>query len=139
MTTTMKPAYTTMSADIAAAGFSTLASAAVHTSNAVDNSANLYQDYLIEVNAGGTAAATSFLDVRMAVCEDGTNYGTWESAIPLGIIDFSVQPQKAHFSLVGHGGLFQAPQRFKIMVKNNSGAALTSGTIYWQGIQIQSV
>jgi len=136
---TMKPAYTTISADIAAAGFSTLATAAVHTSNAVDNSSNLYQDYLIEVNAGGTAAAGSWLDVRAAVCADGTNYGTWESAIPLGVIDFSVQPQKAHFSLVGHGGLFQAPQRFKILVKNNSGAALTSGTIYWQGIQIQSV
>jgi hypothetical protein len=139
MTTTMKPAYTTMSADIATTAFTTLATNAVFTSAAVDNSSNLYQDYLIEVNAGGTAAAASFLDVRAALCEDGTNYGTWESAIPLGIIDFSVQPQKAHFSLVGHGGLFQAPQRFKIMVQNKSGAALSSGTIYWQGIQIQNV
>ena len=139
MATTLKPVYTTVSSDIGGAAFATLASAGTFTSADINNSSNLYQDYLIEVYADGTAAATGWLDVRIAPMIDGTNFATWESAIPLGAIDFSVDLQRAIFSLVGHGGLFQAPQHFKVLVKNNTGAALTAGTIKWQGVNIQSV
>lgn len=139
---TFKPLFASQSADISNSQLNSLANGSVATSSAVDNSSNLYQDFLIEVYIDGTAAANAYLEVRLAIASDGgTNYGTWESAIPLGIIDLSVDLQRAFFSLVGHGGLFQAPQYFKIMVKNGTGAALAASgsTIKHQGIQIQSV
>lgn len=135
----LKPKYVAQSADFAGAGFSTLANGSVHASNAVDNSTDRMQDYLVEVAATGIAAANAFLDVRLAPSEDGSNFGTWESAIPLGIIALSVSPQRAFFSVVGHGGLYQAPQHFKILVKNSTGASLTAGTMKHQGVQIESV
>lgn len=138
---TMKPLFAAQSADISGSALNSLANGSVATSAAVDNSTTRMQDHLIEVYIDGTAAATAFLDVRCAPSEDGTNYGTWESAIPLGIIDLSVDLQRAFFSLVGHGGLYQSPPYFKIMVKNSTGAALAASgsTIKHQGIQVESV
>jgi len=112
-----------------------LADAAVATSNAIDNSSKRYQDYLIEVIIAGTAATNAWLEVRLLVSEDSTNFGTWESAIPLGTIDLSVTPQTAHFSLLNI--LYQAPQYFKVAVKNNTGAALDSSgnSASYQGVR----
>jgi len=138
---TFKTLFSAISATISGASLNALANAGTGVSDAVDNSSNLYQDFLIEVFIDGTAAAAAYLEVRLMVCTDGTNYRTWESALPLGLIDLSVDLQYAHFSLVGHGGLMQAPQKFKIAVKNNTGAALhaTASSIKWQGVNIQSV
>jgi hypothetical protein len=136
----LKPLYAAQSADIGVA-LNSLGNGSVATSDAVDNSAALMQDYLVEVNVVGTQAATAFLEVRLAPSEDGVSFGTWQSAIPLGVIDFSVSPQRAFFSLVGHGGLHQAPQHFKIMVRNVTGAALSGSGNYikHQGVQVQLV
>lgn len=136
----LKPLYAAQSADFSS-GLNSLANGSVASSIAVDNSLSLMQDYLIEVYVEGIQAANAFLEVRLAACEDGTSFGTWESAIPLGVIDLSVSPQRAYFSLVGHGGLFQAPKYFKVLVKNMTGNALGSpnNTIRHQGLQIQSV
>lgn len=138
---TLKSLYASVSSDISGTSLNTLANGSVATSDAVDNSTNLMQDYMIEVYIDGTAAATAYLEVRCAPCIDGTNYALWESATPLGVIDLSVDLQRAIFSLVGHGGFFQAPQKFKIMVKNRTGAALAASgsTIKHQGVQVQSV
>jgi hypothetical protein len=116
-----------------------LANGSVATSNAIDNSTNLFQDFLIEVVISGTAAANAFCEVRLLPSEDNTNFGTWENGIPLGTIDLSVTPQTAYFSLLN--ALFQAPQYFKIAVKNNTGAALASSgnSASYQGLNIQSV
>jgi hypothetical protein len=116
-----------------------LANNTVATSNAIDNSSNLFQDYLIEVVISGTASSNAFCEVRLLPSEDGTNFGTWESGIPLGTIDLSVSPQTAYFSLLN--ALFQAPKYFKIAVKNNTGAALASSgnSASYQGINIVSV
>jgi hypothetical protein len=135
---TMKPSYSSRSADFAGTSFATLSTAAVGTSNAVDNSSALYQDYLIEAYVDGTAAATAWMDFRLAPSENGTDFGTWESAIPLGVVDLSVDLQRAFFSLCGHGGLFQAPQYFRILGKNNTGANVAVA-LRWQGINIVSV
>ena len=134
----LKPVYAAQSADFAS-GLSALGNNAVATSAAVDNSSVLMQDYLVEVYVAGTQATNAFLEVRLGCSEDNSLFGTWESAIPLGIIDFSVSPQRAFFSLVGHGGLYQAPKYFQILVKNYTGNALTGGTLKHQGIQVQSV
>ena len=120
-------------------GLNGLANGSVAISNTVDNSTNLYQDYLIEITISGTAAATAWLEVRLLPSEDGTTFGTWESGIPLGTINLSVSPQTAYFSLLN--ALFQSPQYFKIAVKNNTGAALAASgnSASYQGISIQSV
>ena len=116
-----------------------LADGSVATSNAIDNSANLFQDFLIEAIIAGTAAANAFLEVRLLSSEDNTNFGTWESGIPLGTIDLSVTPQTAHFSLLN--AFFQAPKYFKIAIKNSTGAALAASgnSASYQGKNIQSV
>ena len=116
-----------------------LANGSIATSNVINNSSNLYEDYLIEVVIAGTAASNAFCEVKLLASEDGTNFGTWESGIPLGTIDLSVSPQTGHFSVVN--SLFKAPQYFKIAVKNNTGNALASSgnSASYQGINTQIV
>jgi len=135
---TFKPLYSSISSDFAGSGFTTLGNGSTQTSDAVDNSSNLYQDYLIEIGVTGTAAVTAWIEIRVASSLDGSVYNTWESSIPIGIINFSATPQRGAFSIVGHGGFMQCPRYFKIMVKNNTGAAFTNGTIKYVGVQIQS-
>mgnify|MGYP001367734336 CR=1 FL=1 len=142
---TMRPLYSSVSADIAVVGggagtdLHDLSNGSIGYSTAIDNSTALYMDYLIEVYLDGTAAATGWAEVRCLPMIDGTNYALWESGSLLGTIDFSVDLQRAIFSVIGHGGYFQVPQYFKIAVKNSTGAAFTAGTIKWQGVNIQSV
>lgn len=116
-----------------------LANGSIATSDAIDNSNTKYQDFLIEIKITGTAGSTAWLDVRLLCSEDGTNFGTWESAIPLGTIDLSISPQVAHFSLLN--ALFQAPKYFKIAVKNNTGNALSSSnnSASYQGLNVEIV
>jgi hypothetical protein len=108
------------------------------TSNAIDNSANLFLDALIETDINGTAGATAWLDVRLLPSEDNSTFSTWESGIPLGTIDLSVSPQVSHFSLLNV--LSVAPKYFKIAIKNNTGNSLggSSNTASYQGINIQT-
>ncbi len=115
-----------------------LANNSVAISYTIIISANLYQDYLIEIVISGTASSNAFCEVRLLPSEDGTNFGTWESGIPLGTINLSVSPQIAHFSLLN--ALFQAPQYFKIAVRNLTGNALASSgnSASFQGINIVS-
>lgn len=133
----LKPIYGTKTA--ITISLNGLANGSIAVSNAIDNSTTRYQDFLIEVVISGTASSTAWLDVRLLPSEDGTNFGTWESAIPLGTIDLSVSPQTAYFSLLN--ALFQAPKYFKIAVKNNTGNALASSgnSAYYQGINLEIV
>ena len=115
-------------------GFSTLANAATMISDAVDNSTLLYDLILLEIKVGGTAAATAWLDVRiLASIDGGTDYSVWTT--PLLIlpgIDMSVDNPVYH-------ALFKAPQRWKLAVKNNTGAVLDIGSASYQGIKGQVI
>lgn len=135
---TQKPTYGSRTS-LTVTGFNSLANVTVATSNAVDNSSTLAQDYLIEVAAAGTAATNAWLDVRILPSADNSNFGTWESGIPLGVVNLSVTPQIAFFSLLNV--LYQCPQYFKIAVKNQTGAALSGSgnTVNYQAVQVQSV
>lgn len=134
---TLKPIYGTKTA--ITISLNGLGNGNIAISDAIDNSTNRYQDFLIEITISGTATTTAWLDVRLLPSEDGTNFGTWDSAIPLGTINLSVSPQTAHFSLLN--ALFQAPKYFKIAVKNNTGSALSASgnSAYYQGINIEIV
>jgi hypothetical protein len=116
-------------ATITTTGFSTLADATTMTSDAVDNSTNLYDEVILEVKVGGTAAATAWCDVRIAASIDGgSDYSSWTTAeIILPPIDMSVDNPVYH-------ARFVPPQRWKLMVKNNTGAALDIGTATYQGV-----
>lgn len=113
-----------------------LANGSVATSDAVDNSSNLYDEIITETKIDGTAAATAWLDLRVAASIDGgTDYSTWESIYAiLPAIDLSVDLQKAHRRFV-------APQSWKLMVKNSTGAALAASgnSASYQGINPQII
>lgn len=110
-----------------------LANGGIATSNDIDNSANLDDEIELEINVNGTASATAWLDVRLLKSIDGgVTYDTWESATVLPPIILSATPQVYH-------ARFNAPEHFKIAVKNNTGAVLggTNNTANYQGIQYQ--
>lgn len=113
----------------------------VATSNAIDNSSTLAQDYLIDIYIDGTAATNAFLEARILPSADNTNYATWESGIKLGIIDLSVDLQRTVLSLVGHAGFFQAPKYWKLAVKNITGASLaaSANVAYYQAVNVENV
>lgn len=133
MSTTFKPLFAAEAA--ITISLDSLANAGVAVSDAIDNSANLYEEILLELKIAGTAAATAWLDVRMYQSIDGgTDYGTWESAAILPPIALSVTPQVYHTRV-------KVGQYFKIAVKNNTGAALgaSGNAASYQGVNIQGV
>lgn len=110
-------------------GFSTLANGSTATSDAVDNSSNLYDEIVLELKVGGTAAATAWLDVRIyASVDGGTDYSSWTTPyLSLPSIDMSVDNPVYH-------ARFVPPQRWKVAIKNNTGAALDVGSGSYQGV-----
>ena len=133
---TFKPSYGSKTA--ITISLNSLADGSVATSDAIDNSSNLFQDAIVEIKIAGTAATNAFCDVRLLASEDNSNFGTWESGIRIGTIDLSATPNTGHFSLVN--ALYQMPKYWKIAVKNNTGAALASSgnSASYQGINIIS-
>ena len=132
MSTIGKPLFAAEAA-LTTTGFSTLANAGTMTSDAVDNSALLYDEMILEIKVGGTAAATAWLEVRLAYSIDGgTDYSTWFDSIQLPSIDMQVDNPIYHTRCV-------CPQRWKLMVKNNTGAVLDVGSASYQGINMQGV
>lgn len=114
---------------ITVTGFSTLANTSTATSDAIDNSTALYDEILLEVKVGGTAAATAWCDVRiLASVDGGTDWSSWTTpALVLPAIDMSVDNPVYH-------ARFVPPQRWKMAVKNNTGATLDVGSASYQGI-----
>ena len=129
---TIKPLFA-VEATITTTGFSTLVNAGTMTSDAVNNSTNLYDEMILEIKVGGTAAATAWCDIRLAYSIDGgTDYSSWTTSIILPGIDMSVDNPIYHIRCT-------CPQYWKLMVKNNTGAALDVGSASYQGINMQIV
>lgn len=119
----------TLASSITFTGLSTLADAGTVTSNAINNSAFRFPEMLININLAGTAAATAWLDVRMLASTDaGLTYQEFNNGFVLPPLALIVTPT-----------IYQArvlcPEYFKITIKNNTGAALTAGTVFWQGVR----
>ncbi len=133
---TLKPQYGSKTS--ITISLNSLANGSVATSNAIDNSSNLYQDALVEITISGTAATNAYCDVRLLASEDNSTWGTWESAIKLGTIDLSVTPNTGHFSI--YGVLGAMPKYWKIAVKNVTGNVLAASgnSASYQGINIIS-
>ena len=110
-------------------GLSTLANAGTATSDAIDNTTNLYDEIVIEIKVGGTAAATAWCDARIVASIDGgTDYSVWTTPyLILPAIDMSVDNPVYH-------ARFIPPARWKLMVKNNTGAVLDVGAASYQGV-----
>jgi|WetSurSiteA1Bulk_404760.scaffolds.fasta_scaffold195904_1 hypothetical protein len=129
---TLKPVFASEAA-LTVTGFSTLANAATATSDAVNNSSTLYDEMIIEIKVGGTAAATAWLDVRLLYSIDGgTDYSSWTTSTILPAIDMSVDNPVYHTRCV-------CPEFWKLSVKNNTGSVLDVGSASFQGINMQVV
>jgi hypothetical protein len=122
MATTFKPQYGTRTAITIT--LDNLANAATATSNAIDNSSNLFEDFMIELYIDGTAATTAYLEVRLLPSNDNSAFASWTNGVPLGVIDLTVDQVTAIFSLLN--ALYIAPKYFKIAVMNVTGAALAA-------------
>lgn len=123
-------------AALAQAGLNSLANGAIWTSEAVDNSAALWQLIRICLESFGTGSSTAWLDIRiLPISGDGVNFATWDNGIVLRptIMPNNTEKNTSDYVL--------APARFKLAVKNNTGSALAaSGNVcYWQGRNEQAV
>jgi hypothetical protein len=122
-------------------GLSTLASATYVQSNAVDNTTNNPLDLLVEFTAtSGTVSGNKQLILFAQASGDNTNYQTGptsgttttEEAVltyigTLPLPTNSTLQRKFYSVAAAFGGVL--PPYLKFVVKNDSGAALSTGTI----------
>jgi hypothetical protein len=132
-------------------GLATLASATYVASAAYTANTNQPLDVIVEVDIATTNAPTSNKQVVVFVSEslDGTNYrsgptsGTATTNEPnlriLGVIPMNA----ASTTQIGTFSITQAlgymPYSFKVILKNELGVALTSGTVFTSEISATSV
>jgi hypothetical protein len=106
-----------------------LANNTAASSLAVDNSTNKYDEIILEIKVGGTATATSWLDVRIVASVDGgTDFSSYTTPyLVLPAIDMSVDNPIYH-------ARFVPPQQWKLYVLNKTGAVLDVGAASYQGV-----
>lgn len=131
---TIKQAYgsetsVTVTGGGAGADLDDLANAATYTSPEIDNTTNLYDEIILELKVGGTAATTAWEDVRiLASIDGGTDYSVWTTPyLVLPPIDMSVDNPIYH-------ARFVPPPKWKFAVKNNTGAAHDVGAASYVGV-----
>lgn len=130
-------------------GFSTLASATYVASNAKDNTGNQPVDVMVEVVAATTNTPSGNKQL-LAFCVasfDGTNYSSGPvsgttatdeaNLVLLGVIPMPTasQTERRQFSVAAaYGGVL--PPFFKVVLKNDLGVALTTGTVATSEISV---
>lgn len=141
MSNTIKQVAGTRTA-VTVTGLSTLASATYVASNSINNTTNGPLDILVEVSlTPGTVAGNKQALIFAKGSLDGTNWQsgpesgttttsepdlTYLGCIPLGV---NATQQTRILPVAGSfGGIL--PPYIKIIIKNDSGAAFTAGTVY---------
>lgn len=127
----------TLGSDVLGAAANSLASGAYCVTSAVDVSATDPIDALVQVEATpGTVAGNKQVVVFLKVSLDGTNYTTGPESgssatdepnlVPLGALPVNTNStlQRAVFSVAA--ALGYVPAAFKVVLKNDSGAALAA-------------
>lgn len=129
-------------------GLSTLASATYVASNEIDNTTNQPVDLLVELAVTPGTVSGNKQAVLFAIASlDGTNYqtgptsGTTTTDEPdltyIGILPLNTNStaQRKIFSIAAaFGG--KLPPKMKLVVKNDSGAAFSAGTIYTSEVSL---
>jgi hypothetical protein len=118
-------------------GLATLANGAYATSNAANNTANQPLDLLVELSiTPGTVAGNKQALLFALASLDGANYQTGANATDEGDMTFvgalplnsnAAAQTKVFSTAAAFGGVL--PPYVKYVVKNDSGAAFTAGTI----------
>lgn len=130
-------------------GLSTLASATYVASNVKDNTANLPVDVMVEVTVAttNTPAGNKAVQVFAIASYDNSNFqtgptsGTTTTDEPLltylGTVPVqttAVTEIKSFSVAAGYGGVL--PPYFKVVLKNDLGVALTTGTVATSEISV---
>lgn len=118
-----------ISIPFAGVSLSTLADTATATSDTINNSGSRYPECLIQINIAGTAAATAWLDPRLLVSTDkGVTFQTYENGFILPPIVLTVTP-------IIYCARILIPEYFRLAIRNVTGAVLTAGTAFYQGVR----
>jgi len=120
-------------------GLSTLANGSSATSAPIDNTTNLYLDYLVEVAVTvGTVGTNSQVLVYAVDSLDGTNYSDSTQAANMRFLGSIQTPTSAtayRSAAVSVAAAFGGtlPPKFEIVITNSTGAAFTAGTAQYIG------
>jgi hypothetical protein len=120
-------------------GLSSLASGAYATSNLIDNTGNLYLDYLVEVAVTvGTVAGNQQCVIFAIDTLDQTNFSDATQDANMRLLGTIQTPTNATLFRAAAMSVAAAfggtlPPQFKIVVKNDSGAAFTTGAAQYIG------
>jgi len=162
--TTVKALYSATGAGTALTWTSagTLANASAAGCAAVDNQTNLYIDAMVYIAIGiGTVANPKYVNIWLSSSEDGTNYtgnsattdayAGSDAAITLGApptfigpftqatVQSTVTAKIVIPSLIAFFGGLVLPKKWGLIVENQSGAAFTSFSAEYSGIQFSNV
>jgi hypothetical protein len=148
MATDLKLKYGSATA-LTVTGLNSLAAAAYATSNAVDNTTNLYLDYLIELTIANVAEAGNLQAAVYAISSlDGTNYSDNQSGNQpyafkyVGMLPLNgTGPWRSAAMSVSAAFNGSIPPYFKIVILNDAGVTLAASgnSVQYVGVLHQSV
>jgi hypothetical protein len=118
-------------------GLASLADGSSATSDAVDNSSNLYVDALCDVDLDGfSGSQTGPVNVYLQGSIDGTNFDTAGADTLVAVIPMNnTDPVSKSFTVASAmGGVL--PRHWKLRFENDSGAALnsTGNSLAYRGV-----
>lgn len=119
-----------------------LANAGSANSTAIDNTTNLFIDILLEVvvtvAAGATATGTVEIYAKGSI--DNSDYDDDTNDKWIGTIGFAAAGAGTYKRIVPVAPAFggSLPAYVQVRIRNVSGAALTSGTVSYRGVSMQS-
>jgi hypothetical protein len=150
MSQTFKPVYGSNNQSITFSGLDGLTNGSTVFSSAIDNTTNLYLDFLVggkfKTNASGTSS-TGTISVLVAASSDGgSDYpSNVNNCAVLMIVTANANSTSYVLNASSVAALFggNAPSLFKIGITNNTGAALDNAGgnngCWYQGVQDQGV